>query len=50
MVGSRGVVQLGGPDPQYNWAGPAKLGAHKSFLFTESSCVAKIKNTWLILQ
>ena len=38
-----------GPDPWYNWGGPAKVGARKSFLFTESSLVAKTKNTWLIL-
>ena len=23
----RGVVQLGGPDPWYNWGGPTKLRA-----------------------
>ena len=43
------VVQLGGPGPWYNWGGPAKVGACKSFLFTESSLVVKIKNTWLFL-
>ena len=49
IVGCQSVVQLGGPGPWYNWGGPAKVGACKSFLFTESSLVAKIKNTWLIL-
>ena len=28
--------------------GPTKVGAHKSMLFTESSHVVEIKNTWLI--
>ena len=46
IVHRQGVVQLGGPDP---WGGPAKEGSHKSFLFTDSSLVVKIKNTWLIL-
>ena len=49
LVGCRGVVQLGGPDPWYTWIGPAQVGAHKLFLFTESSLVVKIKNTWLML-
>ena len=33
------VVQLGSPDPWYDLGGPAKVGAHKYFLFTESSLV-----------
>ena len=37
IVGSRGAVQLGGPDPWYNWGGPTKVGSQKSFLFTEST-------------
>ena len=49
IVGCRGVVQLGGPDPWYNWGGPAKVGAGESFLFTDSSLIVKIKNTWLIM-
>ena len=48
IVGCRGVVQLGGPDPWVNRGGPTKVGAHKSFLFTESSLVVEIKNNWLI--
>ena len=47
-VSCQGAVQLGGPDPRYNWDGPAKVGACKPFLFTESSLVVKIKNNWLI--
>ena len=43
VVGCRGVVQLGGPDHWYNQVGPVKVGARKSFLFTESSGVVKIK-------
>ena len=35
------VIQQGGPDTWYNWGGPAKVGARKSFLFTESSVVVK---------
>ena len=34
-----------GPDPWYNQAGTTKVGACKSFLFTESSLVVKIKKT-----
>ena len=30
IVGCRDVVQLGCPDPWYNWGGPAKVGARKS--------------------
>ena len=43
IVGCWGVVQLGGPDPRYNWGGPAQVGACKSCLFTESFLVVKIK-------
>ena len=43
IVSCQGVVQLGGPDAWYNWGGPAKVGAHMSFLFTGSSLVVKIK-------
>ena len=32
MIDCRGVVQLEGLDPWYNPAGPAKVGACKSFL------------------
>ena len=42
-------MHIGGPDPWHNWGGPAKVGALKSVLCTESSLVVKIKNTWLIL-
>ena len=49
IVGCQGVVKLGVPDPWYNLGGPAKVGARKSFLLTESSLVVKIKNPWLIL-
>ena len=42
IVGCQGVVQLGGSDPWYNWAGPAEVVARKSFQFTESSLVVKI--------
>ena len=48
VVSCQGVVQRGGPDPCYNQGGLAKVGAHKSFLFTENSLVYEIKNTWLI--
>ena len=44
----RGVVRLGVPDPWNNWGGPAKVGACKSLLFTESSLVVKLENTCLI--
>ena len=37
IVGCRGAVQLEGPDPWYILVVPAMVGAHKSFLFTESS-------------
>ena len=50
IVDSWGVLQLGGPDPWYNRVGPAKVGAHNEFLFTESFLEVKIKNTWLILK
>ena len=43
--GCLAVIQQGGPDTWYNWGGPAKVGARKSFLFTESSVVVKKKNT-----
>ena len=49
IVSCQGVVQLGDPDPWYSQGGPAKMGARKYFLFTKSSLVVKIKNTWLIL-
>ena len=45
IVGCRGVLQLGGPDLWYNQGDPAKVGACKSFLFTASSLVVKIRNT-----
>ena len=48
LVGCRGVVQLGGPDPWYNWGGPTKVGVLKSFLFSEYSLVVKTKNHCLI--
>ena len=47
IVGCRSVVQLGGPDPWYNQGGPAKVGARKSFLSTESFLVVKIKGSLL---
>ena len=40
---------VGCPDPWYNRGDPVKVGACKSFLFTESSLGVKIKNTCLIL-
>ena len=49
LVGRSGVIQLGCPDPWNNQGGLAKVGACRSFLFTQSSLVVKIKNTWLIL-
>ena len=39
IVGCQGVAQLGGPDTWYYRVGPAKVGACKYFLFTESSFV-----------
>ena len=45
IVGCQGVLQLGGPDLWYNQGDPAKVGACKSFLFTASSLVVKIRNT-----
>ena len=33
-----------GPDPWYNRDGPAKVGARKSFKFTESSLVVEKKS------
>ena len=42
LVGCQGVIQQGGPGPWYNQGGPAKVVAHKSFLFTESFLVVKI--------
>ena len=50
VISCQGVVQLGGPAPRFVRGGPAKVGACKSILFTDSSCVVKIKNTWLVLQ
>ena len=44
------VIQQGGPDTWYNWGGPAKVGARKSFLFTESSVVVKKKNIIALLK
>ena len=41
LSGCQGVVQLGSPDPWYNWADPAKVVACDCFLFTESSLVGK---------
>ena len=38
-MGCRGVAQLGGPAPGFAQRGPAKVGACKSILFTESSRV-----------
>ena len=49
VIYSRLLWCRGGPDPWYNMGGPAKRVACKSSLFTESSLVVKIKNTWLIL-
>ena len=42
IVGIQNVVQPGGPDPCYNQGRPSKVGARKSFLFTESSRVVSI--------
>ena len=41
IFGCQDVVQLGGPDPLFNWGGPAKVGPRKYFLFTESSLLFK---------
>ena len=49
IVGCRGEVQLGGPEPWYNQGGPAKVGACKYFVFTKGSLIVKIKKTCLIL-
>ena len=42
-------MQLGGSEPWYNRGARdlTKVGVSKSFLFTVSSLVVKIKNTWL---
>ena len=45
---TKGNKILGGPDPWYNRGVPAK--ACKSFLFTESSLLIKIQNTYMILR
>ena len=42
------MLHLGSPDHGFAQRGLAKEGACKSILFTESSCVVKKKNTWLI--
>ena len=42
IVGCQGAVQLGVPAPRFVQRGPAKVGACKSVLFTESSRVVKI--------
>ena len=36
-----------GSSIRYSQFSPTKFEAHKSFLFTESSLVLKIKNTWV---
>ena len=36
IVSCQGVVQLGGPDPWFNWGGPANVGAHKSHALSPS--------------
>ena len=50
-VDCRGGVQLGGSSTGLFCVGPTKVKACKSFSFTESSLVLKIKNTfgWLLL-
>ena len=45
IVRCQGRVQLGGPDPWYRRVGPAKVGARKSFLFTETFGVSDLKGT-----
>ena len=47
IVGCWGEVQQGGSEPWYKRGGPTKVGVSKSFLFTVSSLVVKIKNTRL---
>ena len=42
IVGCRGVVQLGVPASGFVQGGPAKEGACKAGLFTESFCLVKI--------
>ena len=42
IVSCQGVVQLGVPTSRFVRGGPIKVGAPKSILFTESSCVVKI--------
>ena len=39
IVGSQGIVQLGGSGPWYNQGGSAKVGACEYFLLTERSLV-----------
>ena len=46
IFGYIGVVQLGGSSTRFSWVNPTKVEARKSFLFTESYLVLKIKNTW----
>ena len=50
IVSCQGVVQLGGPDSWFIQGRPTKVEAGKSFLFTESFLLVKIKKTLLILQ
>ena len=49
IVSCQSVVQLGGPDPGFAQEGPAKVRDCMSVLFTESSFVVEMKNTWLVL-
>ena len=43
IVNCQGEVQLGGSAPGFAQGGPAKVGACKSILFTDSSRVVEIK-------
>ena len=48
IISCQGKVQLGGPDPWYRQVGPAKVEAHKYFLFTEHSGLYQKWKLWCI--
>ena len=51
IVGCRGVVQLGGPDPWYYQGGPAKVEASKSiFYITLLHCSTQLQSVTINFQ
>ena len=48
LVSCQGVVQLGGLSTGFSWFSPTKVKDRKSFLFTESSLVFKINQSFYL--